>query len=92
MIKKASDIFSKLILLGMIFYGLYFLISLFNQSQTIKSFIENVLNYSLVKNNEANITIGKLILEIFLLIVSFYLAKLFIIIIIDIFKLFIVQS
>ena len=77
MIKKASDIFSKLILLGMIFYGLYFLISLFNQSQTIKSFIENVLNYSLVKNNEANITIGKLILEIFLLIVSFYLAKLF---------------
>lgn len=77
MIQKASTIFSKLIVIGMSLYAGYFLYDMFKDSPSISKFFTDLLNYSLVKNNEANITIGKLILEIGLLVLSFYLSKLF---------------
>lgn len=66
-----------MILLGMGFYAFYFLYSLFKDSPTLSKFFEDLINYSIVKNNESNITIGKLILEIGLIFVCFYLSKLF---------------
>lgn len=77
MIQKASSFFSKLILIGMSIYSGFFIYDLFKGSESLSKFMTDLLNYSIVKNNDANITIGKLILEIGLLVLSFYLSKLF---------------
>jgi potassium-dependent mechanosensitive channel len=70
-----NKIVAKIILMGLVSYIVYNLFLVYQKSESISNFINKIWNYVVIKNVDFQLTIGKLFIEIGLLIGSYYLAQ-----------------
>lgn len=70
-----NKIVAKIILITLIGYILYNLFLVYQKSESVSNFINKIWNYTVIKNNDFQLTVGKLFIEIGLLIGSYYLSQ-----------------
>lgn len=73
---KITKIIAKIILVVLVCYIGYSLYNVYNSSDSIAMFFKRIFNYSIIDSGDVKFTIGKIGMEIGLLIGSYYLADL----------------
>ena len=70
-----NKIISKLIFLGLLVYIGYNIVLVYQRSESVSNFVFKIWNYVVIKSPDFQLTVGKLFLEIGLLIGSYYLSQ-----------------